>query len=87
MEAIHSSETSVHTRYTRRHIPEDGILHSYRRENPKSSYRSSPGQVQPPTSREKGHKNFKETVTDAIKGVGLEVNRKLSIHYWLITRM
>jgi hypothetical protein len=27
MEAIPSSETSFHTRYTRRHIPEDGILH------------------------------------------------------------
>jgi hypothetical protein len=27
MEAIRSSETSVHTRSTRRHIPEGGILH------------------------------------------------------------
>jgi hypothetical protein len=33
MEAIRSSETSVDTRSTRRHIPEDGILHSDRREN------------------------------------------------------
>jgi hypothetical protein len=33
MEAIRSSETWVHTRSTRRHIPEDGILHSQRREN------------------------------------------------------
>jgi hypothetical protein len=38
MEGICSSETSVHTRSTRRHIPEDGILHSHRRENPKSYY-------------------------------------------------
>jgi hypothetical protein len=29
MEAIHSSETSVHTRYTWRHIPEHGILQIY----------------------------------------------------------
>jgi hypothetical protein len=27
MEAIHSSETSVFTRCTRRHIPENGFLH------------------------------------------------------------
>jgi hypothetical protein len=36
MEAIRSFETSVHTRCTRRHIPEDGILHSHRREKLKS---------------------------------------------------
>jgi hypothetical protein len=36
MEAIYSPETSVHTRSTRRHIPEDGILHSHRCENLKS---------------------------------------------------
>jgi hypothetical protein len=35
MEAILSSETSVHTRSTWRHIPEDGIF-SHRRENLKS---------------------------------------------------
>jgi hypothetical protein len=36
MEAIRSSETSDHTRSTRRHNPEDEILHSHRRENQKS---------------------------------------------------
>jgi hypothetical protein len=36
MEAIRSSETSVNKISTRRHIPEDGILHSHRHENLKS---------------------------------------------------
>jgi hypothetical protein len=36
MEAIRSSEMSAHTRTTRRHIPEDAILHSHSRENFKS---------------------------------------------------
>jgi hypothetical protein len=36
MEAIRSSEMSVHIRSTQRHIPEDGILHSHRCENLKS---------------------------------------------------
>jgi hypothetical protein len=36
MEATCSSETSVHTIYTRRHIPEVGILYSHRCENLKS---------------------------------------------------
>jgi hypothetical protein len=36
MEELSSSETSVLTTATLRHIPEDGILHSHRRENLKS---------------------------------------------------
>jgi hypothetical protein len=36
MEVLLSSKMSVHTRSTRRHISEDGILHSHRCENLKS---------------------------------------------------
>jgi hypothetical protein len=36
MEVIRSSETWVHTRCTRHHIPDDGILHSHCCENLKS---------------------------------------------------
>jgi hypothetical protein len=36
MEALDSFETSVLTRARRRYVPEDGILHSHRRENLKS---------------------------------------------------
>jgi hypothetical protein len=36
MEAMSSCETSVVTRATRRHLPEDGILHIHCRENLKS---------------------------------------------------
>jgi hypothetical protein len=41
MEAIRSSKTSVQTRCTRYHTPEDGIFHSQRRENLKSSINQS----------------------------------------------
>jgi hypothetical protein len=37
MEAIRSSETSVLTRPTRRHVPEDGIHHSHSCGNVRSS--------------------------------------------------
>jgi hypothetical protein len=43
MEAIRSSETSVNKIPTRRHIPEDGILHSHRRENLKSHIQLNSG--------------------------------------------
>jgi hypothetical protein len=36
MEALRSSETLVLTRTTRRHMPEDSVLHSHRRGNLKS---------------------------------------------------
>jgi hypothetical protein len=43
-----SRETSVLTRSTRRHIAEDGILHSHRRDNLKRYIEHEPSQLQPP---------------------------------------
>jgi hypothetical protein len=37
MEAIRSSETSVLTRVTRSHVPDEGILHIHRTENLESN--------------------------------------------------
>jgi hypothetical protein len=51
MEALHSSETSVLTRATRRNIPEDAILHSYRHENSKSYITKKPMMFSPILSR------------------------------------
>jgi hypothetical protein len=41
METIRSSETSVLTGDTRRHIPEESIVHSHRRQNLKSYTKES----------------------------------------------
>jgi hypothetical protein len=48
-EAIRSSETWVYTISTRRHIPEDGIIHRRRRENLKT-YTFISSSVQKPNS-------------------------------------
>jgi hypothetical protein len=45
MEALRSSETSVHKRAIRRIIPEDAILHSHRRGNHKSYRRVFPEEI------------------------------------------
>jgi hypothetical protein len=44
-EARSSSKTSFLTRTTRRNIPEEAILHSYRRENLKSYIRSDASKI------------------------------------------
>jgi hypothetical protein len=50
MEAIRYFETSVHTRSTQRHIPEDGFLHSHRCENLKSYLRTCLSFTEPKVS-------------------------------------
>jgi hypothetical protein len=58
MEAIHSSETSVYTRSTRRHTPGDGIIPSHRRENLKSHNGTGPsGSIE-------GEEEFLENLSD-----------------------
>jgi hypothetical protein len=56
MEAICSSETSVHIRSTRRHIPENAIVHSHRCENLRSyiNKRSLPNFMWMPNTRVTG---------------------------------
>jgi hypothetical protein len=77
MEAINSSETSAHTRFTRRHISEDGILHSHRCKNLKSYKKNIALLFEIPSSRceayifldkkqcrvQDGAKHFRETAT------------------------
>jgi hypothetical protein len=50
-DALSSSETSALRTATRRNILEDAILHSHRRENPKSYTRNRVNYFQPPHSK------------------------------------
>jgi hypothetical protein len=61
MEAIRFFETSVHTRPTRRHIPEDGILQNHGCENLKSYI------------YEQSHVCFKYCVVTSIMGMEVSV--------------
>jgi hypothetical protein len=72
IEMIRSSETAVHTRSTRRHIPEDDNLHSHRCENLESYIGKNPvseklyalecrkmANVQKPSTPSSGHLKFR----------------------------
>jgi hypothetical protein len=68
MEEIPSSETSVLTRATWRHIPEDGILHSHRRENFRSCVSSLVFTVRQGDVPKLGKKSNDESLTNVTKG-------------------